>query len=90
MYALQTGVREELLGYQYKVSNPLMLSAEIASCSMWFPRKASARVTSTYMQVKVAGGQLLVRPLTQSRVHECGTLLTNAFADAMGYLPVYR
>ena len=41
-------------------------------------------------QVKVAGGTLHIRPLTQSWVHECGSLLTNAFADAMGYLPVYR
>lgn len=44
----------------------------------------------TVEQVKVAGGTLHIRPLTQSWVHECGSLLTNAFADAMGYLPVYR
>lgn len=42
------------------------------------------------LQVKVAGGSILVRPLTHAWVHECGALLTGAFADAMGYVPMYR
>ena len=42
------------------------------------------------LQVKVAGGLLLVRPLAQAWVHACGGLLTGAFADAMGYVPMYR
>lgn len=42
------------------------------------------------LQVKVAGGSILVRPLTQAWVDECGALLTGAFADAMGYVPMYR
>ncbi|KAL3148589.1 hypothetical protein ABBQ38_014020 [Trebouxia sp. C0009 RCD-2024] len=41
-------------------------------------------------QVEVAGGSILVRPLTQAWVDECGALLTGAFADAMGYVPMYR
>lgn len=54
----QTGVRQDLLNYRYKV--------------------------------KVANGSILVRPLTHSWVHACGGLLTGAFADAMGYVPMYR
>ena len=45
---------------------------------------------SLSLQVKVAGGSILVRPLTQAWVDECGALLTGAFADAMGYVPMYR
>lgn len=43
-----------------------------------------------FLQAKVAGGSILVRPLTQDWVHACGGLLTTAFADAMGYVPMYR
>lgn len=41
-------------------------------------------------KVKVANGSVLVRPLTHAWVHDCGGLLTGAFADAMGYVPMYR
>lgn len=45
---------------------------------------------SVCLQVKVAGGSILVRALTQAWVDDCGGLLTGAFADAMGYVPMYR
>ena len=47
-------------------------------------------VTCPALQVKVASGSILVRPLTHAWAHECGALLTGAFADAMGYVPMYR
>ena len=58
--------------------------------SVFLHALASAVCNSVLPQVKVAGGSILVRPLTQDWVHACGGLLTTAFADAMGYVPMYR
>lgn len=41
-------------------------------------------------EIEVADGSLLIQPLTPSWVYPCGSLLTAAFADAMGVVPMYR
>ena len=74
-----------MLNYRHKVHRATWLHSPIQLCQV-----STAIVTCPALQVKVAGGSILVRPLTHAWVHECGALLTGAFADAMGYVPMYR
>ncbi len=76
---LQNGVRQDLLNYRHKAS----VTSSYCCCKL-------LRLTYDTLQVKVANGSVLVRPLTHAWVHDCGGLLTGAFADAMGYVPMYR
>lgn len=81
----QTGVRQDMLNYRHKVRQATWVQCTMRLRSMCIPVP-----TCPALQVKVAGGSILVRPLTHAWVHECGALLTGAFADAMGYVPMYR
>ena len=50
----------------------------------------SERLKAYRYKASVDGGTLLVRPLTEEWLGQATTLLTETFADSVGYMPMYR